>query len=188
MLRLYLRSLFAPPVSEPPPEPDPQALDELARAPAQRARHRLGRSLAIRQMDAGSCNGCELEIHALDSAVYALERHGIRFVASPRHADVLLVTGPVTRNMAFALQRAFDCTPPPRRVVAAGDCACGCGVFAPSHALAGEDGAVERVIPVDLHIRGCPPTPLDLLRGLPALLEAADGRIAPAAGIPSRTG
>lgn len=177
MPRLYLRSLLSTPVTEPAPEPDPAALAEIARAVDARARARLGRSLAIREVDAGSCNGCELEIHALNNAFYDLERFGIRFVASPKHADVLLVTGPVTRNMAFALKRAFDCTPDPKWVVAAGDCACGGGLFGPSYALEGEDGAVDHVVPVDLHILGCPPTPHDLLRGLLALLEAADGRV-----------
>ncbi|GBD43340.1 Formate hydrogenlyase subunit 7 [bacterium HR40] len=181
MRRLYFHSLLSRAVTEPAPTPDERALAELGASLRARARARLGRSLAIREVDAGSCNGCELEIHALNNAFYDLERFGIRFVASPRHADVLLVTGPVTRNMAFALKRAFDCTPDPKWVVAAGDCACGRGLFAPSYALEGEDGAVARVLPVDLHIPGCPPTPVDLLRGLLALLEAADGRIPHAA-------
>lgn len=177
MHRLWLHSLFSAPLTEPAPPVEAAALAELAQAVAARARARLGRSLSIREVDAGSCNGCELEIHALANPFHDLERFGIRFVASPKHADVLLVTGPVTRNMAFALKRAYDCTPDPKWVVAAGDCACGLGLFAPSYALEGEDGAVERVVPVDLHIRGCPPTPYDLLRGLLALLEAADGRL-----------
>lgn len=180
MRRLWRRSLFSAPVTEAPPSPDEAALAELARSVDARARARLGRSLAIREVDAGSCNGCELEIHALNNAFHDLERFGIRFVASPKHADVLLVTGPVTRNMAFALKRAWDCTPDPKWVVAAGDCACGLGLFAPSYALEGGDGAVDRVVPVDLHIRGCPPTPYDLLRGLLALLEAVDGGLATA--------
>ncbi len=123
----------------------------------------LGRSLAIREVDAGSCNGCELEIHALSNAFYDVERFGIRFVASPRHADVLLVTGPVTHNMCEALTRTYAATPAPKWVVAVGDCAAGCSVFADSYACV---GAVSTVIPVDLAIRGCPPTPLDLLQGL----------------------
>jgi Ni,Fe-hydrogenase III small subunit len=123
----------------------------------------LGRSLAIREVDAGSCNGCELEIHALSNAFYDIERFGIRFVASPRHADVLLVTGPVTRNMCEALTRTYAATPAPKWVVAVGDCAAGCSVFTDSYACV---GAVSTVIPVDLVIRGCPPTPLDLLQGL----------------------
>ncbi len=140
------------------------------------AQKRLGRSLAIREVDAGSCNGCELEIHALNNPYYDLERFGLRFVASPRHADLLLVTGPVTHNMAEALRRTYDATPAPKWVVAAGDCAANCGVFAGSYAVA---GAVADIIPVDLHIRGCPPTPLQLLEGLLALLQASEGKIAP---------
>ena len=132
------------------------------------ARRRLGRSLAIREVDAGSCNGCELEIHALNNAFYDLERFGIRFVASPRHADVL-VTGPVTKNMQEALLRTYQATPDPKWVVAVGDCAIDGGVFAGSYAV---KGGVSRVLPVDLHIRGHPPRPIQLLEGLLALLEA----------------
>jgi Ni,Fe-hydrogenase III small subunit len=172
MRKLLLEGL-RPPVTVPAPQPSQEALEEVARTVDAAARRRLGRSLAIREVDAGSCNGCELEINALNNAVYDLERFGIRFVASPRHADVLLVTGPVTRNMAFALKRAFDCTPDPKWVVAAGDCAAGCGLFAGSYALVGEtgSGAVREVLPVHLHIKGCPPTPMQLLEGLLALLE-----------------
>jgi Ni,Fe-hydrogenase III small subunit len=133
----------------------------------------LGRSLAIREIDAGSCNGCELEIHALGNAFYDLERFGVRFVASPRHADVLLVTGPVTLNMREALERTYAATPAPKWVVAVGDCAAGCGVFADSYACV---GSVAKVIPVDLVIRGCPPTPTDLLRGLLWLLGGGGKR------------
>jgi len=129
----------------------------------------LGRALTIRQVDAGSCNGCELEIHALNNPYYNIEGLGIRFVASPRHADMLLVTGPVTRNMREGLERTWRATPDPKWVVAVGDCAAGCGVFADSPACI---GAVERVVPVDLVIRGCPPTPMQLLQGLLALLSA----------------
>jgi Ni,Fe-hydrogenase III small subunit len=152
------------------------ALAELAGKLDALAQRRLGRSLSIREVDAGSCNGCELEIHALNNPVYDLERFGIRFVASPRHADVLLVTGPVTHNMAEALRRTYVATPDPKWVVAAGDCAANCGVFAGSYAIA---GTVADIIPVDLHIAGCPPTPLQLLEGLLALLQASEGRIAP---------
>ena len=120
------------------------------------ARRKLGRSLAIREVDAGSCNGCELEIHALNNAFYDLERFGLRFVASPRHADVLLVTGPVTKNMREALERTYAATPDPKWVVAVGDCAADGGIFAGSYAVV---GGVSKVVPVDLHIRGCPPTP-----------------------------
>ena len=129
----------------------------------------LGRSLSIREVDAGSCNGCELEIHALNNAFYDIERFGVRFVASPRHADVLLVTGPVTHNMRLALERTYAATPAPKWVVAVGDCAAGCGVFAGSYACV---GSVSQVLLVDMVIRGCPPAPIDLLRGLTLLLDA----------------
>src|SRR5712664_4982382 len=128
----------------------------------------LGRSLAIREVDAGSCNGCELEIHALGNAFYDVERFGIRFVASPRHADVLLVTGPVTLNMREALERTYQATPAPKWVVAVGDCAADGGMFAGSYACI---GGVAAVVSVDLHIRGCPPRPIDLIKGLLALVE-----------------
>ena len=123
----------------------------------------LGRALAIRQVDAGSCNGCELEIHALNNPYYNLEGHGIRFVASPRHADMLLVTGPVARNMAIAVRRAYEATPEPRLVVAVGDCGCTGGIFGESYASCGR---VSNVIPVDVAIPGCPPPPLEILRGI----------------------
>jgi Ni,Fe-hydrogenase III small subunit len=135
----------------------------------------LGRSLAIREVDAGSCNGCELEIHALNNAFYDLERFGLRFVASPRHADVLLVTGPVTKNMREALERTYRATPDPKWVVAVGDCAFDGGIFAGSYAVA---GGVSHVVPVDLHIRGCPPSPTALLKGLIALLENSSQKTA----------
>ena len=123
----------------------------------------LGRALAIRQVDAGSCNGCELEINALHNPYYNLEGRGIRFVASPRHADLLLVTGPVSRHMAEALRRTYEATPEPRLVLAVGDCgACG-GIFGESYASC---GAVANVIPVDASVPGCPPPPLDILRGI----------------------
>ena len=132
-------------------------------------RRLFGRSLQIRQVDAGSCNGCELEIGGLAGPHYDVERFGIRFVASPRHADVLLVTGPVTRNMREALERTWRATPDPKWVVAVGDCAVDGGLFAGSYAV---EGGVSQVVPVDLHIRGCPPSPLQLLEGLLALLSA----------------
>ena len=128
----------------------------------------LGRSLSIRHVDAGSCNGCELEIHALNNVFYDLERFGLRFVASPRHADVLLVTGPVTHNMREALERTYNATPDPKWVVSVGDCALDGGIFAGSYACV---GGVSKVVPVDLHIRGCPPSPTALLQGLIALVE-----------------
>jgi Ni,Fe-hydrogenase III small subunit len=170
MRTLLLRSLFARPVTIAAPTPEQAALAELGSALQARARRLFGRSITIREVDAGSCNGCELEIHALNNAVYDVERFGIKFAASPRHADVLLVTGPVTHNMKVALERTYAATPGPKWVVAVGDCACGCGVFAESYATV---GAVEKVIPVDLHIKGCPPKPIDLLKGLIALMDTA---------------
>jgi Ni,Fe-hydrogenase III small subunit len=167
MRKLLLESLIQFPLSEPAPSADGAELAALARRLGAAARRRLGRSLAIREVDAGSCNGCELEIHALNNAFYDIERFGLRFVASPRHADVLLVTGPVAKNMREALERTYAATPDPKWVVAAGDCAADCGVFAGSYACV---GAVSSVIPVDLSIPGCPPTPLALLKGLTALI------------------
>src|SRR5206468_11460231 len=143
-------------------------LATLAAALDRAAQRRLGRSLAIREVDAGSCNGCELEIHALNNAYYDLERFGLRFVASPRHADVLLITGPVARNMREALERTYHAMPDPKWVVAVGDCAVDGGIFAGSYAVV---GGVSGVVPVDLHIRGCPPQPTQLLKGLLTLLE-----------------
>src|SRR5260221_7659969 len=135
MRKMLLKGFLKPPFTIAPPAPSEEALRELASKVDLAARRRLGRSLSIREFDAGSCNGCELEIHALNNPIYDLERFGIRFVASPRHADVLLVTGPVTRNMAEALRRTYDATPAPKWVVAAGDCACDGGVFAGSYAV-----------------------------------------------------
>src|ERR1700686_3783635 len=168
MRRTLFESLTHRPLTEAPPSADDAALAELAASVQRSARRLLGRSLAIREVDAGSCNGCELEIHALNNAFYDLERFGLRFVASPRHADVLLVTGPVTKNMREALERTYNATPDPKWVVAVGDCAADGGIFAGSYAVV---GAVKNVVPVDLHIRGCPPRPIDLLKGLLALLE-----------------
>jgi len=168
MRKLLLKSVVQAPLTEPAPAPDEQALAGLARQVERAAHRRLGRSLSIREVDAGSCNGCELEIHALNNIVYDLERFGFRFVASPRHADVLLVTGPVTRNMKEALKRTYAATPEPKWVVAVGDCARDGGLFARSAAC---EGGVGAVLPVDLHIGGCPPSPVALLKGLLALLE-----------------
>jgi Ni,Fe-hydrogenase III small subunit len=168
MRRTLLESLVQSPLTEMPPAADDAALAELAASVERAARRRLGRSLSIREVDAGSCNGCELEIHALGNAFYDLERFGLRFVASPRHADVLMVTGPVTSNMAQALRRTYDATPDPKWVVAIGDCAADGGVFSGSYAVV---GGVGEVVPVDLHIRGCPPRPVQLLSGLLALLD-----------------
>ena len=169
MRRILFDSLMRRPLTEPPPARDDAALAELGASVDRAARRRLGRSLSIREVDAGSCNGCELEIHALNNAFYDLERFGLRFVASPRHADVLLVTGPVTRNMREALSRTYNATPDPKWVVAVGDCAVDGGLFAGSYAVV---GGVSKVVPVDLHIRGCPPRPVQLLKGLLTLLEA----------------
>src|SRR5438045_2930628 len=168
MRRILFANLAQRPLTEAPPAKSETALAELAGKLDRAARRRLGRSLSIREVDAGSCNGCELEIHALNNAFYDLERFGLRFVASPRHADVLLVTGPVTKNMREALERTYNATPDPKWVVAIGDCAADGGIFAGSYAVT---GGVSNVVPVDLHIRGCPPSPVKLLEGLLALLE-----------------
>ena len=170
MRKTLLESLTHGPLTEPAPAPDEAALAELAKSVNRAARAALGRSLSIRQVDAGSCNGCELEIHALNNAFYDLERFGLRFVASPRHADVLMVTGPVTKNMHQALLRTYNATPDPKWVVAVGSCAADGGIFAGSYAVA---GGVKEVIPVDLHIPGCPPPPVQLLSGLLALFQHA---------------
>jgi Ni,Fe-hydrogenase III small subunit len=170
MRRILFEGLVRRPLTEAPPLADDAALAALAANVDRAARRRLGRSLSIREVDAGSCNGCELEIHALNNAVYDLERFGLRFVASPRHADVLLVTGPVTRNMREALARTYHATPDPKWVVAVGDCALDGGLFSGSYAVV---GGVSAVVPVDLHIPGCPPRPVQLLKGLLSLLEAA---------------
>jgi Ni,Fe-hydrogenase III small subunit len=153
-------------VSEPPPPPDDSlrirdALQEQIRAV-------LGRALCIRHVDAGSCNGCELEIHALNNPLYNIEGLGIRFVASPRHADLLLVTGPVSRHMEVALQRTYAATPEPKLVVALGDCGCTGGIFGESYA---SRGRVSNVIPVDVAVPGCPPNPTQILAGILAALR-----------------
>jgi Ni,Fe-hydrogenase III small subunit len=169
MRKLLFKSFVQGPLTEAAPRRDDAAVAELAERVKQVSRKRLGRTLAIREVDAGSCNGCELEIHALNNVLYDLERFGLRFVASPRHADVLLVTGPVTSNMREALERTYQATPDPKWVVAIGDCARDGGLFAGSYAIV---GGVSQVLPVDLHIRGCPPSPIALLKGLLALLES----------------
>ncbi|MDD5250795.1 MAG: formate hydrogenlyase [Rhodocyclaceae bacterium] len=165
MIPLLKRILRTGILTEPPPAPQPAAEierlhDEILAI--------LGRALTIREVDAGSCNGCELEIHALNNPYYNIEGRGIKFVASPRHADMLLVTGPVTKNMENALRIAYDCTPDPKLVVAAGDCACSGGVFGESYASCGR---VDNVIAVDLTIPGCPPTPLALMQGILAAVR-----------------
>ena len=164
------RNLVAAPLTDPPPAVNPDVVAALVTRIEEQAQVRLGRSLSIRQVDAGSCNGCELEINTLGNVVYDLERFGLRFVASPRHADVLLVTGPLTRNMREALLRTRECTPDPCWVVAVGDCAIDGGVFKGSYAVV--DGGIAAALPVDLVIPGCPPTPTQLLEGLLALLAA----------------
>src|ERR1700758_1640904 len=156
MRRTLFESLMHGPLTEAAPRPQDSGIAELAAAVQRAARRRLGRSLSIREVDAGSCNGCELEIQALNNAFYDLERFGLRFVASPRHADVLLVTGPVTRNMQEALERTYNATPDPQWVISVGECAFDGGLFGQSYACVGR---VSAIIPVDLHIRGCPPTP-----------------------------
>jgi Ni,Fe-hydrogenase III small subunit len=144
--------------------------DELAvvvRAIDARAQQLFGRAVAIREVDAGSCNGCEIEITGLSSPVYDSERFGIHFVASPRHADLLLVTGPVTRNMEVPLRKTYEATPDPKLVVAVGDCARTCGVFVGSYAVV---GSVDQIIPVDVFVPGCPPDPTAILLGILAAL------------------
>ena len=151
--------------------------DEALRVEAQRIHYDilriLGAALCIRQVDAGSCNGCELEIHALNNPYYNIEGLGIKFVASPRHADMLLVTGPVSRNMQIALRRTWEATPEPKLVVAIGDCGCTGGVFGESYASCGR---VSNVIPVDVAVPGCPPPPVEILRGI--LTAVSHGRLA----------
>jgi Ni,Fe-hydrogenase III small subunit len=154
-------------VTEAPPEPQ-QALRVTAQRLQAAVLRRFAGALSIRHIDAGSCNGCELEIHALNNPYYNLEGLGIRFVASPRHADMLLVTGPVSRNMETALRRTYDATPEPRLVVAIGDCGCTGGIFGESYA---SWGRVSNVIPVDVAVPGCPPTPVDIMRGILTAIE-----------------
>lgn len=165
------RALAGKPLTDTLPPPPAEVVEALAARLDATARARLGRSLSIRQVDAGSCNGCELEVNAMAGVLYDLERFGLRFVASPRHADVLLVTGPVTRNMREALERTRACTPEPCWIVAAGDCAVDGGVFKGSYAV---EGGVAPVLQVDLVIPGCPPSPAQLVEGLLALLGAQD--------------
>jgi Ni,Fe-hydrogenase III small subunit len=154
-------------VTEPLAAADPDAV-AIGRRLERRVAELFGRALAIREVDAGSCNGCEIEITGLTGPVYDMERFGLHFVASPRHADLLLVTGPVTRNMEIPLRRTYEATPDPKFVVAVGDCAKTCGVFRNSYAVV---GPVESVIPVDVTVAGCPPEPADILRGILAALD-----------------
>lgn len=165
MLRQILRNGI---VTEPAPDAD-IALRVTAQRLSEAMLAQLGRALVIRHVDAGSCNACELEIHALNNTYYNLEALGIKFAASPRHADMLLVTGPVAKNMEIAVKRAYDATPEPRLVVAVGDCGCTGGIFGESYASCGR---VANVIPVDVCIPGCPPTPLQLMQGILAALAS----------------
>jgi len=151
-----------------PLDPAETEVAQLVKEVETKTKRLLGRALAIREVDAGSCNGCEIEITALTSPVYDAERFGIHFVASPRHADMLLVTGPVTRNMEIPLRKTYDATPAPKLVVAVGDCAQTCGVFKGSYAIV---GSVDQVIPVDVFVPGCPPEPADILRGILVALD-----------------
>ena len=150
------------------PAPAPAAEVVVVARLQERILRTLGRALTIRQVDAGSCNGCELEIHALSNPYYNIEGLGIRFVASPRHADLLLVTGPVSKHMAIALKRTYDATPDPKLVVAVGDCGCTGGIFGESYATRGR---VSNVIPVDVAVPGCPPTPLQIMQGILTAIE-----------------
>ena len=159
-------------VSEAPPAPD-EGLRALAQRLDEAVLKHFGRALAIRHVDAGSCNGCELEIHATNSPYYNLELLGIKFVASPRHADMLLVTGPVSRHMEEALLRTYAVTPEPKLAVAVGDCGCTGGIFGESYASCGR---VANVIPVDVAVPGCPPTPVAIMQGiLTAITARAQG-------------
>ena len=173
MLRILKRMAKTGIASEPAPAPDDAAADVTRLQ--EDVRRTLGRALAIRHVDAGSCNGCELEIHALGNPYYNIEGLGIRFVASPRHADLLLVTGPVSKHMAIALKRTYDATPEPKIVVAAGDCACGGGIFGEGYATIGR---VANLIPVDVEVSGCPPTPTALLRGVLAAIRTRESTAA----------
>ena len=171
-MSLFAKILKIGLVTEPLP-PDEAAAVDVAREIEARTRRLLGRALAIREVDAGSCNGCELEISGLTGPVYDCERFGIHFVASPRHADLLLVTGPVTRNMEVPLRKTYEATPEPKLVVAVGDCARTCGVFHGSYAIA---GSVDQIVPVDVFVAGCPPEPADIMRGILAALDRLPAR------------
>lgn len=167
MLKLIKKIINIGVITEPVKSPTDNELEQLGITLKRRIDQKFSGSIAIRQVDAGSCNGCELEIHALNNPYYDIERFGIHFVASPRHADVLLVTGPVSRHMQTALLRTYEATPNPKWVVAVGDCAACGGEFGVSYASC---GAVSNVIPVDVTIPGCPPTPLALMKGLLGLM------------------
>jgi Ni,Fe-hydrogenase III small subunit len=168
-MSLFTKILRTPTVAEPLAALNAEAeVEMISRQIEDRARRLFGRSLHIREVDAGSCNGCELEISALGNPYYDMERFGLHFVASPRHADCLVVTGPVTRNMAEPLRRTYDATPDPKIVIAIGDCAFNCGVFKDSYAVV---GGVDKVIPVNVFVPGCPPEPVEILRGILSALD-----------------
>ncbi len=169
MFRFLCKTVSNKPLTEREPPPEQEYSDQLRESATARPRGCLGGGLMIRAVDAGSCNGCELEFHALSNVYYDLERFGLSFTASPRHADVLLVTGPVTKNMREALKRTWEATPEPKWLVAIGDCSKDGGVFKDGSGIKG----VEPVAPWDLVISGCPPSPTRLLQGLLALLEVA---------------
>ncbi|QQR69355.1 MAG: NADH-quinone oxidoreductase subunit NuoB [Alphaproteobacteria bacterium] len=171
MLETVLKTFMTRPATIQGPSPRDQEILELGERLRTATQRRLGRSLQIREVDVGSCNACELEIHALNNPIYDLSRFGIGFVASPRHADVLMVTGPVSTNMREALVKTYEATPDPKWVIAVGDCGINCGAFAGSYGVV--PGSVGAVIPVDLAIPGCPPRPMDMLKGLLALVEAS---------------
>ena len=172
MLRQIVRTGL---ISEKAPDAD-EELRHISQRLSEAMLERLGRALVIRHVDAGSCNGCELEIHALNNPYYNLEALGIKFAASPRHADMLLITGPVAKNMEIALQRAYDATPEPKLVVAVGDCGCTGGIFGEGYASCGR---VANVIPVDVCVPGCPPTPLQLIQGILTAIVPGVARIEP---------
>ena len=163
MIRILKQIFRTGIVTEPLPPEAAAGIKDVGAELEDAIRKRFRRSLMIRQVDAGSCNGCELEIHAINNPIYNCERFGIHFTASPRFADMLLVTGPVTRNMEIALRRTYNATPPPKLVVAVGDCGCNGGIFGESYASL---GGIDKVIPVDVIIPGCPPTPTALLEGI----------------------
>lgn len=165
---MLFSKIFRAGITTEPLTGDDDAVVEVVREVEARTLRLLGRALAIREVDAGSCNGCEIEITGLMGPVYDSERFGVHFVASPRHADLLLVTGPVTRNMEIPLRKTWEATPAPKLVVAVGECARTCGVFRGSYAVA---GSVDQIIPVDVFVAGCPPEPADILRGILAALD-----------------
>jgi Ni,Fe-hydrogenase III small subunit len=173
-MKLLLRKILGTPVvTEVKPSPEDGDIELLATTISEQARRLFGRSLHIREVDPGSCNGCEIEISGLNNPYYDLERFGLHFVASPRHADCLLVTGPVTRNMADPLKRTYDAAPDPKIVIAIGDCAKDCGIFRGGYGVV---GPVSSVVPVDVIVSGCPPTPRAILAGILRALESRNGR------------